>query len=59
MQSDGNSFYGDVVSSSFNKKYQDEITFSDQVYLIKYVRIIIMMILILCNIIRKCILTLQ
>ena len=53
MQSDGNSFCGDVVSGSFNKINKDEDTFSD-LYAIKYVRIIIMMILIPYNIIRKC-----
>ena len=49
MQSDGNSFCGDVASSSFNKINQDEDTFSD-LYIIKYVCIIIMMILIPYNI---------
>ena len=59
MQSLGNSFCGDVVSVSFNKTYRDEDSILDQIFKIKYVRIIIMMILILYNIIRKFILTLQ
>ena len=59
MQSVGNSLCGDVVSKSFNKKYRDEDSILDQIYKKKYVRIIIMMILILYNIIRKCIQTLQ
>ena len=44
MQSDGNSFCGDVDLDSFNKASQDED---------KYVRIIIMEILILYSIMRK------
>ena len=55
MQSDGNSFYGDVVSDRFTKTFWDEDNILDQIYKIKYVRIIFMMILILYNIIRKCI----
>ena len=47
MQSDGNSFYGDVVSDSFNKISRDEDNILDQIYSSKYIRIIIMMILIL------------
>ena len=41
MQSDGNSFYGDVVSDSFIKtsRYEDNIL--DQIYQSKYVCIII------------------
>ena len=50
MQSDGNSFCGDVVSDSFNKASGDEDNILDQIYKSKYVRIIIMMILILYNI---------
>ena len=57
MQSDGNSFGGDVVLNSFNKVSRDEDNILDQGYKSKYVRIFIMMILILNNIIRKCILT--
>ena len=59
MKSDGNIFGGDVVSDSFNKtsRYEDNIL--EQINKSEYVRIIIMMILILYNIIRKCILTLQ
>ena len=46
MQSDGNSFCGDVVLNSFNKVYRDEDNILDQVYKWKYVRMIfIMMIL--------------
>ena len=59
MQSDWNSFCGDVVSYSFNKTSRDEDNILYQIYKSKYVRIIIMMILILYNIIRKCLLTLQ
>ena len=55
MQSDGNSF----VLNSFNKASRDEDNILDQVYKSKYVRIFIMMILILYNIILKCILTQQ
>ena len=59
MQSDGNIFCGDVVLDSFNEASRDEDNILDQVYKSKYVRIFIMMILILYNIIRKCILTQQ
>ena len=59
MQSDGNSFGGDVVLDSFNKKFRDGDNIQDHIYTSKYVRIIIMMIFILYNILRKCILTLQ
>ena len=59
MQSDGNSSCWDVVSDSFNKTYRDEDNILNQVYQSKYVLISIMMILILYNIIRKYILTLQ
>ena len=59
MQSDGNSFYGDVVSDNFDNIYRDKDKILDQIYDIKYVCIIIMMILILNDIIRKCILRLQ
>ena len=44
MQSDGNSFCGDVVSNSFNKASRDEDNILDQVYESKYVLIFIMMI---------------
>ena len=47
MQSDGNSFYGDVVSESFKKTSRDVDKILDQTYKSKYIRIIIMMILIL------------
>ena len=59
MQSDGNSFCGDVVLDSFNKTSRDEDNNIKQMYKSKYVFIIIFMILILFNIIRKCILTLS
>ena len=55
MQSDGNSFSGDVVLGSFNKTSWDETNMLDQIYKSKYVRINIMMILIVYNIVRKCI----
>ena len=45
MQSDGNSFGGDVVSDSFNKTLWDEEIILDQIYKIQNVRIIIMLIL--------------
>ena len=50
MQSVGNSFE-DIVSDSFNKLSWDENSILDQTYKRKYVRIIIIMILILYNII--------
>ena len=53
MQSNGDSFCGDVVLNSFNKASRDEDNILDQVYKSKYVRIFIMMILILYNIIRN------
>ena len=59
MQSDGNSFCGDVVLNSFNKSFRDKDHIFDQVFKSKYVRIFIMMILILYNIIIKCIITQQ
>ena len=59
MQSDGNGFGEDVVSDSFNKASRDEDNILDKIYKIKYVRIIIMMILIIYNIIRKRLLTQQ
>ena len=52
MQSDGNSFCGDVVLNSFNKSSRDEDNILDQVYQSKYVLIFIMIILVLYNIIR-------
>ena len=59
MQSDGNSFDGDVVSDSFNKTFRDEDNISFQIFKSKYVRIIIIVILVLDKITRKCILTLH
>ena len=59
MQSDGNSFYGDVVLESFNDIFRNEDNILDQIYKSKCVQIIIMIILILYNVIRKCILTQQ
>ena len=46
MQSNGNSFCGDVIFDSFNKAFRDEDNILDQMYEHKYVRIFIMMILI-------------
>ena len=59
IQSDGNGICGDVVSDSFNKASRDADNFLDQMYQNKYVRIFIMMILILFNIFRKCIIRQQ
>ena len=59
MQSDGNHFFGDVVLDNFNNASREEDNILDKVYKSIYVRIFIMMILILYNIIRKCILTQQ
>ena len=59
MQSDGNSFSWDVVLDSFNRVYLDEFNILDQIYKSKYVPILFMMILILYNIIQKCLLTQQ
>ena len=53
MQSDGNSFCGDVVLNRFNKASRDEGNNLDQVYKSKCVWIFIMMILILYKIIKK------
>ena len=58
MQSDGNSFCGDFVSNSFNKTFRNKDNISDQIYRSKYVRILIVMVLILYKVIRKCIITL-
>ena len=55
MQSDGNRFCGDVVLDNFNKASWDEDNISDQIYKSKYVRIFFM-VLIIYNIIRKCLL---
>ena len=46
MQSDGNSFCGVVVSDSFNKTSRHKDKILEQMYKSKYIRIIIMMILI-------------
>ena len=59
MQSDGNSISGDVVLHSFNRAYLDEFNILDQIYNNKYVQIIFMRILVLYNIIQKCLLTQQ
>ena len=56
MQSDGNSFFGDVVSYSFNKNSQNVDNILYQIYKNKYFRIIIVIILILYNNLRKCLL---
>ena len=53
MQSDGNCFCGDVVSDSLNKTSRDEDNILDQIYKGKYVRIIIMMILIFITLYEK------
>ena len=50
MQSDGNCFNGYAFLDSFNKIFCDEDNILDQIYNSKYVRIIIMMILIFYNI---------
>ena len=55
---DENSFGGDVVLDSFNKATQEEDNILEKVYHSKYVRIILM-ILILYKIIRKCLLSQQ
>ena len=47
IQSDGNIFCGDVVSDSINKEYRDGDNILDQIYKSKYVRIVIIMILIM------------
>ena len=59
MQSDGNSIFGHVVLDSFNNGSRDEDNILYQIYKSKYVRIIIMMISILYDILRKCLLTQQ
>ena len=59
IQSDGNGLCGDVVLDNFIKASQDEDNIIDQINKSKYVRISIMMILILFNIIRKCIIRQQ
>ena len=59
MQSDGNSFCKDLILDSFNNAFWDEDNILDQIYESKYVQIFIMMILILYNIIWRCILTEQ
>ena len=59
MQSDENSIFGHVLLDSFNKVSRDEVYILDQMYKNKYVLIIIMVILILYNIIRKCLITQQ
>ena len=59
MQSDGSSFCGDVVLDSLNKASRDEDNILNEIYKSKYFRIILMIILIFYNIIRKCLLTQQ
>ena len=58
-QSGGDRFSGDVFLDIFNKISRNEDNFLDQIYVSKYVRINIIKVLILYNIIRKCILKLQ
>ena len=53
MQSDGNSYCGDIVLDSLNKASWDEDNILDQMYKNKYVWIIFLIILILYNIIQK------
>ena len=45
IQSDGHSFYGDVVSDSFHKASADEDNILEQIYRSKYVWIFIVKIL--------------
>ena len=52
-------FCGEFVLDSFTKTFWNEDNILDQIFESKFVRIIIMIILILYNILRKCILTLQ
>ena len=59
IQSDGNSFCGNVGPAGFNKTSRDEDNILDQKFKSRYVRIIMMMILFLYKIICKFILTLQ
>ena len=54
MQSDGNSFFGDVDLDSFDKESRDEDNIFDQIYENKYVWINSKMILTLYNITWKC-----
>ena len=56
MKSVGKGFSGDVVSDCCTKTSQDEDNILEQIHKSKYVHIIIMLILILYNIIRKSIL---
>ena len=56
MQSDGNSFCGDVVLDGFNMSYRDEDSILEQKYENQIFRIIFMMILIHYNMIQKCLL---
>ena len=58
MQSDWNRFCGDVVLDSFNETW-DEDNILDQIYKSQFVQIIIILMLILYNMTRKCILTQQ
>ena len=53
MQSDGSNFGGDVVSDSLNMTFRDGVNILYQIYKIKYVRIIIIKILVLFNIHTK------
>ena len=59
MQSDKNSFCGDVVMDSFNKASRDKENILDQIYKCKYVRNIITVILMHYNIQRICLLIQQ
>ena len=53
MQSDANSFCGNVVLDSFNEILRDEGNILDQIYKIKCVQIITFKILILYNMIKN------
>ena len=59
MQLDGNGFCEDVVLDNFMEASRDEDIILDQIYKSKYVWIFIMMILLLFNIFRKCIIRQQ
>ena len=59
MQADKNNFCGDVDLVSFKKASEDEDNTVDQIHKCDYVRIILIKILILYNMIKKCIHTQQ
>ena len=53
MQSDGSNFGGDVVSDSLKMTFREGVNILNQIYESKYVRIIIIMILVFYNIHTK------